>query len=81
MLSGSFLKLGKEDFVLLIVHDISKEKVLEKSIQQTSQKFASVFNNLPVGCAICDNTGVIQEVTILIWSIWASIPGIKFLGN
>ena len=62
MLSGSFLKLGKEDFVLLIVHDISKEKVLEKSIQQTSQKFASVFNNLPVGCAICDNTGVIQEV-------------------
>ncbi len=62
MLSGVYLNLDKGEFVLLTVQDISKEKVLERSVRKTAQKFSTVFNNLPVACAICDRNGIFREV-------------------
>lgn len=62
--SGSYLCLDNEDYVLLTIHDISREKALEKTIKKGNEKFLSVFDSLPVGCAICDKNGNLKEVNI-----------------
>lgn len=62
LLSASYLNFEGNDYALLNIQDISKEKVLERSVRKSNQKFSSVFSNLPVGCAICDNSGIAQEV-------------------
>ncbi len=60
--SGRYLLLGKKEYVFLSVNDVSKEHELETSVKKNSEKFSSVFENLPVGCAICDKNGTIIEV-------------------
>lgn len=60
--SGNYLELEGRSYVLLTVHDISREKALEKTIEKGNEKFLSVFDNMPVGCAICGSDGVLREV-------------------
>lgn len=60
--SGNYLELESQRYVLLTVHDVSREKALEKTIERGNEKFLSVFDNLPVGCAICNKEGVLREV-------------------
>lgn len=60
--SGRYLQLGKKEYVFLSVNDVSKEYELETSAKKNYEKFSSVFENLPVGCAICDRNGKIIEV-------------------
>ncbi len=60
--SGRYILLGKEEYVFLSVNDMSKEHELETSAKNTYEKFSSIFENLPVGCAICDRNGKIIEV-------------------
>lgn len=62
LLSASYLNFEGSDYALLTIQDVSKEKVLERSVRKSNQKFSSVFSNLPVGCAICDKSGIAQEV-------------------
>lgn len=62
MASGTYLSLDNEDYILLTIHDISREKALEKTVKRSNEKFLSVFDNLPVGCAIFDKEGVVKEV-------------------
>lgn len=52
---------GKE-YVLVSVHDITKEKELEGQVYNIDQKFSMVFDSLPSSCVICDKHGIIQEI-------------------
>lgn len=49
-------------YVILTVHDISKERVLKSSLQHSNEKFLCFFDNVTVGCAICDKDGKLVEV-------------------
>ena len=62
MLSGSYMVINGKEYLLITFHDITREKYLEKSIEQSTEKFLLVFESLPVGAAICDKDGVIREV-------------------
>ena len=61
-LSGTYLVISKKEYLLITFHDITREKYLERSIEQSTEKFLLVFESLPVGAAICDKDGLIREV-------------------
>ena len=62
VISGGYIFKDGEEFLLLTVHDINREKILERSVRKSNEKFLSVFNNLPVACAICGDDGTLMEV-------------------
>lgn len=62
MVSGRYLSLNGHDYVILTVHDISEERALESSLKHSNEKFLCFFDNVTVGCAICDKEGTLIEV-------------------
>ena len=62
VISGRYLLLENKYYVILTVHDISKERVLKSSLQHSNEKFLCFFDNVTVGCAICDKDGKLVEV-------------------
>ena len=62
MVSGRYLSLNSHDYVILTVHDISEERALESSLKHSNEKFLCFFDNVTVGCAICDKEGTLIEV-------------------
>lgn len=62
MVSGRYLSLNGHDYVILTVHDISEERALESSLKHSNEKFLCFFDNVTVGCAICDKEGILIEV-------------------
>lgn len=62
IVSGRYLLLNKKEFILLTIHDISEERALESSLKHTNEKFLCFFDNVTVGCAICDTEGKLVEV-------------------
>lgn len=62
VISGRYLLLENKHYVILTVHDISKERVLKSSLQHSNEKFLCFFDNVTVGCAICDKDGKLVEV-------------------
>ena len=62
VISGRYLLLENKYYVILTVHDISKERVLKSSFQHSNEKFLCFFDNVTVGCAICDKDGKLVEV-------------------
>lgn len=62
LISGRYLSLKGEDYLLLTVHDVSEERALESSLKHSNEKFLCFFDNVTVGCAICDKTGTLLEV-------------------
>ena len=62
MVSGRYLSLNGHDYVILTVHDISEERALKSSLKHSNEKFLCFFDNVTVGCAICDKEGKLIEV-------------------
>lgn len=62
MVSGRYLSINGHDYVILTVHDISEERALESSLKHSNEKFLCFFDNVTVGCAICDKEGTLIEV-------------------
>lgn len=62
MVSGRYLSLNGHDYVILTVHDISEERALKSSLKHSNEKFLCFFDNVTVGCAICDKEGTLIEV-------------------
>lgn len=60
--SGHYLLLNKKEYVVLTVHDISEERALKSSLERSNEKFLCFFDNVTVGCAICDKDGKLIEV-------------------
>lgn len=49
VISGRYLLLENKYYVILTVHDISKERVLKSSLQHSNEKFLCFFDNVTVG--------------------------------
>ena len=62
LVSGRYLVLDKKEYVLLTVHDINEEYELKSSLKHSNEKFLCFFDNVTVGCAICDKDGKLVEV-------------------
>lgn len=62
VISGRYLLLENKDYVVLTVHDISEERALKSSLQHSNKKFLCFFDNVTVGCAICNKDGQLIEV-------------------
>lgn len=62
MVSGRYLNVDGEDRMVLTVHDISEERALKSSLEYSKEKFLCFFDNVTVGCAICDTEGRLVEV-------------------
>lgn len=62
VISGRYVLLNQKDFVMLTVHDTSEERALQSSLERSNEKFSCFFDNVTVGCAICDKNGKLIEV-------------------
>lgn len=62
MVSGRYVFLNNKNHVILTVHDISEERALQSSLERSNEKFLCFFDNVTVGCAICDKDGKLIEV-------------------
>lgn len=62
VVSGRYLLMENKDYVILTVHDISEERALKSSLQHSNEKFLCFFDNVTVGCAICNKDGKLVEV-------------------
>ena len=62
VISGRYLLLENKYYVILTVHDISKERVKNSWLQHSNEKLLCFFDNVTVGCAICDKDGKLVEV-------------------
>ena len=62
VVSGRYLSMENKNYVILTVHDISEERALKSSLQHSNEKFLCFFDNVTVGCAICDKNGKLVEV-------------------
>lgn len=62
VISGHYLLLNKKEYVVLTVHDISEERALQSSLERSNEKFLCFFDNVTVGCAICNKDGKLIEV-------------------
>lgn len=62
VISGRYISLNQKDYVILTVHDISEERALKSSLERSNEKFLCFFDNVTVGCAICDKHGKLIEV-------------------
>lgn len=60
--SGRFLSIEGHDSILLSLYDIGKGDTLESSLKHSHEKFLCFFDNVTVGCAICDKSGKLVEV-------------------
>lgn len=60
-LSGKPIIYSKKKYVLLIINDINKEKMIERNSERINRKFFFVFDHLPVSCAMFDTNGVLTE--------------------
>ena len=54
VVSGRYLSMENKNYVILTVHDISEERALKSSLQHSNEKFLCFFDNVTVGCAICE---------------------------
>ena len=52
VISGRYLLLENKYYVILTVHDISKERVLKSSLQHSNEKFLCFFDNVTVGLSL-----------------------------
>lgn len=62
VVSGRYTLLDEKEHVILTVHDISEERALKSSLERSNEKFLCFFDNVTVGCAICDKDGKLIEV-------------------
>lgn len=62
IMSGRYLELNDHGYVLLTVNDISEEYALKTSLKHSNEKFLCFFDNVTVGCAICNKDGKLVEV-------------------
>lgn len=60
-LSGENIRFKRQNYILLIINDINREKNLEKDSEKANRKFFFVFDHLPVSCAMFDKEGLLQE--------------------
>ncbi|WP_294177105.1 ATP-binding protein [uncultured Coprobacter sp.] len=62
LISGAYLILEKEKYLLLTVFDTTHQNKVKEKIAEKHAQFSVTFNTLPVAIAICNRDGVVHEV-------------------
>lgn len=62
LISGSYLILDKQEYLLLTVFDITQQNKIKENAEKINAQFNVTFNTLPLAIAICDKDGFINEI-------------------
>ena len=62
LISGSYLILDKQEYLLLTVFDITQQNKIKEKAEKINAQFNITFNTLPLAIAICNKEGSIDEV-------------------
>lgn len=62
LISGSYLILNKQEYLLLTIFDITQQNKIRDNAERINAQFNITFNTLPLAIAICDKDGFINKV-------------------
>ncbi|GGA80554.1 hypothetical protein GCM10011507_34720 [Edaphobacter acidisoli] len=63
-----------DPMILLAIEDITERRRADVALQETEQRFRTLFNSAPMGVLVCDEQGVIRNYNHLAVQLWGREP-------